>query len=203
MKRLFKFFLLLFLTAFLLIIVWLFLSKLNFKKFNLEGWVVLRPLETAFLLKDKLFFQQKSEEPQNFKEIIWCGKECFWLGKNGILFEPAPFSEGFIIPVIIEESERALLLNEEAFNKAQTKAIYDIVSFLNQLELSFDNIKINNFISEEVAVYLKDGPIIYFSLRFSPDFAVSTVKSLKDSANWQKIQYINLTVENRAYYSEL
>ncbi len=191
-KRQSKFFLLFFLTIFLLIVVWFFLSELN-----LEG------VEIASFLKNKLSLQQKSEKPQSFREIIWCGKECFWLSKNGILLEPAPFSEGLIIPVIIEKTERALLLNDEAFNETQAKTIYNIVSFLNQLELSFDKIKINDFISEEVIVDLKDGPIIYFSLKFSPDFATSTVKSLKNSVNWRKIQHINLTVENRLYYSKL
>jgi len=42
-------------------------------------------------------------------------------------------------------------------------------------------------------------PKIYFSLRFDPGFGLSAIESLK-STGLDKIDYIDLRVENRAYY---
>ncbi|MBI3638427.1 hypothetical protein HY227_01640, partial [Candidatus Wolfebacteria bacterium] len=42
-------------------------------------------------------------------------------------------------------------------------------------------------------------PMVYFSLRTDPIFGLSAIESLK-KIGLQKLEYIDLRVENRAYY---
>jgi hypothetical protein len=56
-----------------------------------------------------------------------------------------------------------------------------------------------------VATY--DGPLLYFSLRFSPAYAAEAIRSLRedDAAGklhpaFSALQYVDFRVENRVYY---
>jgi hypothetical protein len=154
--------------------------------------------------KLKVFFSEEtrkeSQAVSREKSIIWCGESCFWLGEDGLAFLAAARTEGSLVPVVYEEPKRELLLGEKIVAEKQAANIYAVAAFLKKLGLSFSRINIFDLAKEEAVVEVESGPKIYFSLRFKPDFAVPIVKSLKESAEWGKISYIDLLSENRVFY---
>ena len=62
--------------------------------------------------------------------------------------------------------------------------------------------KIENIDYKEAVTDLSSGPDIYFSLLFDPGFARDVIEKLKASNEWSDLRYVDLRVENRAYYSQ-
>lgn len=133
---------------------------------------------------------------------VWCVEKevekCFSFDKEGIIFSRGMPSEGSLIHNVRDYSERQLgillrVLPEEKFN--YLKEIFDVVE---QAGLSYKFFEIQDLKKEEVEVVGTSGPSIYFSLRFSPVFALTALRGIGGSFN--KLQYIDFRVENKAYY---
>jgi hypothetical protein len=133
---------------------------------------------------------------------VWCiGKEvekCFSFDNEGVIFSRGMPSEGSLIHNVRDYSERDLgillrVLPEEKFN--HLKEIFEVVE---QAGLNYKFFEIQDMKREEVEVISSSGPTVYFSLRFSPVFALTALRGI--GGNVGKLQYIDFRVENKAYY---
>lgn len=149
---------------------------------------------------ENVFIDREKTTPPKEKKIIWCANECFWLDDEGRAFESALRTEGGLVPLVIESSNRALKLKSEVIDKKQIGYLLEIVDFLKMAGINFDHIEVGDLSGEDAWVDVEEGPTIYFSLRFSPMFGLGVVKSLKASEEWKKIEYIDLRAENRVFY---
>ncbi len=155
------------------------------------------------------FFERKItvnlEERQ--KEIIWClekREQCFWVDKTGFAFTPAPFTQGTLIEVkvIRDYSEREVGVGENVVDPKHFQNLKAALDLLVELNLPVDELKVENIDYREAVADLSSGPDMYFSFLFNPSFARDVVEKLKTSGEWNSLRYVDLRVENRAYYSQ-
>lgn len=161
--------------------------------------------ERAFFLTDvyywlKNIFINQEEVFLKEKKTIWCVNECFWLDNDGQAFKLALETKGDLVPLVVELSDRELKLGSEIINRDQAIYLSEIINFLKIVDISFGRIEVGDLSGEDAWVDVREGPTIYFSLRFSPMFGLEVVESLKTSPEWEKIEYIDLRAENRVFY---
>jgi len=155
------------------------------------------------------FFERKItvnlEERQ--KEIIWClekAQQCFWVDKTGFAFTPAPFTTGTLVEVKVvkDYSDREVKIGENILSPKYFQNLKATIDLLIGLNLPVNEVRIENIDYKEAVADLSSGPDIYFSLLFDSGFAKDVIKKLKASNEWNALRYVDLRVENRAYYSQ-
>lgn len=136
------------------------------------------------------------------EQAIWCeDKNCFWFDENGVIFKRAPFIEGSLVFQVNDETKRELRIGDTIFqNKEFTGNLLSIISFLNNAGLAVKRIELTDLNREEISAYLVNGPRMDFSLRIKPDWADGVVASFVADKKFRDLEYIDLRVENRAYY---
>ena len=142
----------------------------------------------------------KVEERENYG--VWCmmreEEKCFSFDSSGIIFSRGMPSEGSLIHNVRDHSGRQLgmlarVLPEDKFN--YLKEIFEVSAAAG---LNYKFFKIEDMRKEEVEVVSSSGPTVYFSLRFSPVFALTALRGMGEDIG--KFQYIDFRVENKAYY---
>lgn len=131
---------------------------------------------------------------------ILCTKiECWWFDKEGIAFKKAPQVEGEIIYKINEFSERKLGVGDAVLNAKQFENAIKIFEVLEEAGLNIKTLNINDLELQETYI---ESPLIsriYFSLRSASNFNEAVFENLK-RVGLEKIEYVDLRVENRVYY---
>ena len=72
-----------------------------------------------------------------------------------------------------------------------------IFEILEKSGLKIKSLKLEDIALQEIIT--DSSPKIYFSLRIEPNFALAALQSL-ENIGFEKMEYIDLRVENRAYY---
>lgn len=137
---------------------------------------------------------------------IWCFGEvnlspsCAWFDGEGVLFEHALNAEGALVRVVRDYSQSPLALGQEVLPAnffANLRSIFEVLysSGIHAREVSLSDIEL-----QEVEVRTFEGPRMLFSVRFPAENALSVVKSLKEKADFDSLEYLDFRVENRAYY---
>ncbi|MEK7496099.1 MAG: hypothetical protein AAB616_01365, partial [Patescibacteria group bacterium] len=96
-------------------------------------------------------------------------------------------------------SGRFLNLGEPALEEKFLSNLIKIFEILEKSGLKIKSLKLENLEFQEVVTDSPLMPKIHFSLRINPEFALAVLESLK-KIGFEKIEYIDLRVENRAYY---
>lgn len=139
------------------------------------------------------------------KALIWCLKvkrKCFWTDEKGVVFSDAPDTEGpLVVKVVQDYTDRDVGMGERALPEEYFQNLVKIFDLLDVLRLPIDEVRIDNLKFREATVEIANGPALYFSLEIDPKFAGSVIKSLRASPQWSQMRYVDLRVENRAYYS--
>jgi len=156
----------------------------------------------------KDFFRRKItvELKEREKIIIWCleqKSECFWADENGLIFAHSPYPVGSLtlVKVVRDYSDRELEVGDPVLAESLFKNLDLTFDLLAGLNLPITEVRLDDLKYKEVTVLVDSGPKIYFNLMLDPGFGKSPIESLKNSADWPRIRYIDLRVENRAYYS--
>lgn len=134
------------------------------------------------------------------KRGAWCVPSgCFWFDQKGALFAEAPIMEGGLILTVNDFSGRELKIGDSVLPENFFGNFFKIIGFLEKNGLAAKNLKLNDLSSQEITAESGDGPQIRFSLRNDPAFAEAAIQSLKE-IGLKNIEYIDLRVENKAYY---
>lgn len=141
------------------------------------------------------------------KEMIWCLEkiqQCLWVDNAGFAFTPAPFTTGTLVEVkvIRDYSDREIKVGENALDPKYFKNLKAALELLVELNLPVNEVRVENIDYKEAVADLSSGPDIYVSLLFDPGFARDVILKLKSSNEWNVLRYLDLRVENRAYYSQ-
>lgn len=136
------------------------------------------------------------ESAPNLRESAFC----WWFDKNSILFQEAPIAEGSLIKKVADFSGRQIKIGDLILEQPFAANLIKIFEIAEKINLNIQSLKLENLqLQEVVAESSGEGPKIYFSLKFDPNFNLAALQSFKELA-WEKIDYIDLRVENRAYY---
>jgi len=125
--------------------------------------------------------------------------ECWWFDKKGVVFEKASRIEGEIIYNINDLSNRKLEIGERILPQNFFDNAIKIFEVMEEIGFNIRTLNIDDLELQEAHIESLLIPKIYFSLRFAPKFNNDIFKNFKE-IGLQKIEYIDLRVENRIYY---
>lgn len=149
-------------------------------------------------LKKKIVI--KVSERENYG--VWCmeqgGEKCFSFDGEGIIFAKGTPSEGSLIHNIRDYSERELGMSLRVLPTNKFNYLKEIFDVSEAAGLNYKYLEIQDLRLEEAKLANSGGPEIYFSLRFSPAFALSAIEEI--GSKIEKLQYIDFRVENKVYY---
>jgi hypothetical protein len=128
---------------------------------------------------------------------------CFYVDKNGIIFEDAPQTSGSLVLLIKDSSLEEFSLGKKILEE---QIITSIADFRENL-FSQTNIKINWFeISthppKESKIITSEGWYLLLDLTRDTQKQLSILKTALDEKikNRENLEYIDLRIENRIYY---
>lgn len=137
---------------------------------------------------------------------IWClekQQECFWIDDSGGVFTNAPDLKGPLVFKLVRDfSDRDLGIGDQALEQDLFINLKAAFNFLDDLEIPTQELRIENLNFREAIAYTSEGPQIYFSLQDDPFFGKEIVKSLRASGEWSILNYLDLRVPGRAFYSQ-
>ena len=143
---------------------------------------------------------------------IWCLRtkepvQCFWFAKDGVLYAPAPDAEGNIIHAVSDYATEDMSAGRTALPVDEMRRVMEVLDVLSGSDLRIREVRYEEPALQELRVATYDGPLLYFSLRFSPAYTTEAIRSLReDDAKgklrpaFSALQYIDFRVENRVYY---
>jgi hypothetical protein len=142
---------------------------------------------------------------------VWCvmdaaaaqtGDDCYWFDNTGIAFEHTLDTEGGAISVIHDysSSTAALALGDPVLAAGFMPNLVSILNVLQQSGLAITDISLQDISLQQINVTTAVGPMLYFSLRFPADEELPVLQSLIAKSGFDKLQYVDFTVQNRAYY---
>ncbi|MEK7657855.1 MAG: hypothetical protein AAB366_01525 [Patescibacteria group bacterium] len=155
--------------------------------------------QIAELTIKKDYFKRliKIEVKEREKFGIWCANNCFWFDKKGVVFLESPSTEGSLINKIDDFSDRSFNLGDKILEEKFLSNLIKIFEILEKSGLKIKSLKLEDIALQEIIT--DSSPKIYFSLRIEPNFALAALQSL-ENIGFEKMEYIDLRVENRAYY---
>jgi hypothetical protein len=134
--------------------------------------------------------------------IVCKAEKCFYLDKEGIIFENAPQTSGSLVVLINDFSSRDIKLGDKIFNAdffSGISEIKDEMANLGLKVLSFDSM---NFPVQDVKAMTSEGWYAFFNLNHSIQRQILALKAaLKAKIQLRAgLEYIDLRIENRVYY---
>lgn len=135
---------------------------------------------------------------------IFCkGGECYYIDKQGVIFEEAPQTSGTLILLIKDYSERDIEIGTEVIEKEFMAELIDLRTYL------FDkfNLRVLEFVIEtipckDLKVNTHEGWYILFDKSKNLKNQFQALKSVLEEKveERENLEYIDLRIENRAYY---
>lgn len=139
------------------------------------------------------------------KEVgIFCNQDCYYIDGEGVIFERAPQTSGVLILVIKDKSQNQAEIGKNVIPRELMINFLDLRNYLfSQLNLRAIDFIIESGISEDIRVNTNEGWYILFDK--SRDLknqlqALELVLKEKIGEERKNLEYIDLRIENRAYY---
>lgn len=143
---------------------------------------------------NKVFVEFEEIKPK----FLYCKEEnCFYIDKNGIPYETAPFFSDSPIPIL--EIEKEIHIGEELIPKTETEFLIEFGKEIQNSGFSTQKIKI----AKDLEIFTNEGWKLIFILgkKDSKDLtnklSLLFERKIKDRS---KLDYIDMRFPNKAYY---
>lgn len=142
--------------------------------------------------------------------LTWCQASgpdqstCYWVDREGIVFDEAPIAEGNFITTIYDNSlaPEPVIIGGHIVDEISFTYIENIIDAHKSLGLDIEKITLDKAL-EELHVKLLSGGTILFNLRFDPTInALPALAKIQSERNLNRLNYLDLTVDGRAFYKE-
>ncbi len=159
------------------------LKNVNLKRVSLKG-----------LLVDTL-----DKEPRG----IYCTDVCYYFDAEGIIYEFAPKTKGFLILNITDKRETSIKLGDSILDKAFINSIYEANElFKNTLEIGIEEYLIPSNSFDEFRAKTGEGWTVYMTAnsvkRQLEDLELFLDNQFKKARN--TLIYVDTKLESRVYY---
>ena len=123
---------------------------------------------------------------------------CFWFDRDGVAFVEGPDTEGQLIYKVVDIYNSPVQLGQKLLDQNSIDNITAMFNFLENSGLGYKTIYLSEPKLEEAHTDLSIAPVIYFSLRNNPTYALKAF--LESKLKLLKAGYIDLRISNRIYY---
>lgn len=138
---------------------------------------------------------------------IWCympkgdgDEQCFWFDETGDMFQRTYDTEGNVITVVHDFSQKPTGVNQQILPEEFVSNLVSIINLIKGDHVNISDVVLSDLSLEEIDVTTLNGPALYFSLRFPADNYDQVIQELMAQPLWNKISYIDCRTENRVYY---
>ncbi len=175
------------------------ISEKNFEKIILEKFFLITDIILIKKFPDKIEVVIKEREPVG----IYCQfEDCFYIDKNGVLFEKAPQSSGSLLLMIESEIAKDVSFKEKALS--QDKINFILLAKDNLRKIGVEVWKFSIVSPIDIKAKSSEGWDIYFdNSRDSKEqiFVLSQVLENRLTPEERKnLEYMDLRIKNRVYY---
>jgi hypothetical protein len=132
-------------------------------------------------------------------EVLVPDSTCWLFDENGLIVKETFKTSGNLIRVIYDKTGRSLSLGTPVLPERFIANLFSILDLIKTLKLDYEKILIENLDREELIVETANADI-FFSLRENAQNYLEPLKKIINSAEFKKIQYIDLRVQNRIFY---
>ncbi len=137
---------------------------------------------------------------------VWCTDQssttesCSWIDGLGVAFAQAPATEGQLVRTIYNQTPAGQPLEGRPIVHADTFSIIKkIIDGIATLPIDIVKTTYNDE-TQELQFYTDYGTLVRFSTRFDPTATVlPALRKIIDKPGLNTLEYLNLTVENRAF----
>jgi hypothetical protein len=136
---------------------------------------------------------------------VWCSAAqssapCYWVDSDGIIFERAPVAEGQLVQTIFDSATgTAAGIGEPVLPSSSFSVVSKALEGMRSLDIPVAKITVSRAL-QELWIDTTGGTRLIFSLRFDPSpTALPAVARFVSKPGLRSLEYINLTVENRAF----
>lgn len=146
---------------------------------------------------------QGSELASSTGEVLSTGdssEECYWFDREGVLFAKAPLIRSELFNRVFDSTGRSLALRDKIMPDRLFQNLVRIFKLLEVAQINTKTVSLSDLALEQVEADSVSDPLIVFSLRFDPSFALSAIDALRKSGEWTRLRYANFTVENKVSY---
>ncbi len=133
--------------------------------------------------------------------VVWCGtnENCYWVDTNGVIFEPAPVADGQLVQTVFDDAEPVGSIGNTVLATETFSIVKKILDGTQALSMNIVKVAIHRSL-QELIITTAQGSRILFSLRFDPTpTALPALARFIQKPGLSKLEYVNLTVENRAF----
>jgi len=123
---------------------------------------------------------------------------CFWFDRDGVAFVEGPDTEGQLIYKVVDIYNNPVQLGQKLLDQDSIDNITAMFNFLENSSLGYKTIYLSEPKLEEAHTDLSVAPVVYFSLRNNPSYALKAF--LDSKSKMVKTGYIDLRVPDRIYY---
>ncbi len=124
--------------------------------------------------------------------------KCFWFDNDGVAFMEGPDTEGQLIYKVMDSYDSNINIGQTILSGELIKNIISDFDFLDKSGLGYKILYLSDPSLEEVHTDVSVKPVIYFSLRNDPAYALDAF--LKYKSDFIKSGYVDLRIPNRIYY---
>lgn len=137
------------------------------------------------------------------REMVWCvSSACYWVDATGVAFEEAPDIEGLLLVNVHDATRDSMTRGEKVIDSDNVIRIVDFVSALNDRAIPWMRVELKSKESYEAWVLLEQQTVIRISLRTMSQELIEAFFEVLRSIDIAKVDYFDLTVENRIYYKQ-
>ena len=130
-------------------------------------------------------------------------EECFYIDREGFIFEDAPQTSGSLVLLIKDYSQRDFYLGKQVFEQGIVNFISQIKqSLFSETGIKILDFTISSFPYKDLKVMTSEGWYIIFDLERDVESQLLALKAALEEKikDRQGLEYMDLRIENRIYY---